>query len=442
VESFLTESICKMKIARFNIILLMDMNGGISKDGAPPTSLASWTKYMKEKTIGKKNNAVIMGRKTYELICPPGSSVQFLPHRENYVISSRYDQKDHNNIVVYKSLIQCLSGIANRGYKKYDDIWVIGGEKLFNECVKNFLPYCNRIVVCKLHNECYDCDQFFPMKYLKQKNIEGRIEQQSKDFQILVYHPAVVHQENAYLSLLLNILENGRKVVVGETEFKTLSNQFLYFDISDEFPLLTTRHIDYKEIIDELMDDIENLDFTSDSIGFRIRCKHKKFSGTKSYIPTDNDEDQLDAIIPSLTKNSTFTIYLSFEDDDKFIPMCIKFNVSSSKTHLNATVCCNKMEMFKHFPFYLCYVSLLMSILAYVLGTSPKDLYFFFCDASIQSDYVDFVKKICSNDPKPFPVLAFKNISSIKNLFEIKKENIEIKKYDSWVKLNFDKTRK
>jgi dihydrofolate reductase/thymidylate synthase len=430
-----------MKIARFNIILLMDMNGGISKDGAPPTNLPSWTKYMKEKTIGKKNNAVIMGRKTYELICPPSSGTKFLPHRENYVISTRYEQQDHNDIVVYKSLLQCLSGIANRGYKKYDDIWVIGGEKLFNECVKNFLAYCNKIVICKLHNECYDCDQFFPLKYLKQRNIDSRIEQQSKDFQILLFHPAVVHQEVSYLSLLSSINEEGRRAIIDENEYKALSNRMLTFDISEEFPLITTRYIDYKEIINIFVEDLENMEFTSDSIGFRIRCKHKKFVGIKTYV-NENDEDQLENIIQLLSKNSTLTIDLSRDGDEPFfIPSYIKFNVSSSKLYLNASICCNKMEMFKYFPFYLCYISLLTSYVAFVMGISPKELCFFFCDAVIKNEYLEYSKKICSNDPKPFPSLVFKNISNIKNLFEIQKENIEIKKYDSWVKLNFDKIK-
>lgn len=429
-----------MKIARFNIIVLMDMNGGISKDGAPPISLTSWTKYVKEKTIGKKNNAVILGRKTYELICPPGSTTQFLPHRENYIISTRYEQQDHNNIVVYKSLLQCLSGIANRGYKKYDDIWVLGGEKLFTECVKTFLCYCNRIVVCKLHNECYDCDQFFPMKFLKEKNIDGKIEQQTKDFQILVFHPTVVHQELAYLSLLTNILEDGRKFILDEVEYKALSNKYLVFDITEELPIITTRYVDYKEIIDTLVDDLENGDFSSDGIGFRIRCKDKKFSGNKNYI-SDDTEDQLENIIQTLTKKSVVTLHLS-NDEDNFIPICIKITVSSSKLYLNSTVCCNTMEMFKHFPFYLCYISLLTSLISYMMGLRAKEVYFFFCDAIIKNEYIDFVRKMCSNDPKPFPTLVFKNISGLKNLFEIKKDNIEIKKYDSWVKLNFDKKSK
>lgn len=417
----------------------MDMNGGISKDGAPPTNVPSWTKYVKEKTVGKKNNAVIMGRKTYELICPSGSNNLFLPHRENYVISTRYEQQDHNNIVVYKSLLQCLAGIANRGYKKYDDIWVIGGEKIFNECVKKFLCYCNRIIICKLHNECYDCDQFFPINYLKQKNIEGRIEQQSKDYQILLFHPSIIHQEIQYQTLLTNILEEGRKVIISEKEYRSVLNKQIVFDLTEEFPLFTTRYIDYSEIIKILIDDLSNFEFSSDTIGFRIRCK-KPFVGAKNYIGDDN-EDQLDNIVQLLSETSTATIGL-YRNDSKnsetlFIPCFIKFTVSASKIHLNCTVCCDKMEMFKWFPFYCCYIGLLFSVVAYFTGLIAKDLCFFFCDAMIQTEYLDFTKKICSNDPKPFPTLSFKNIANIKQISELSKDNIEIKNYDSWLKLNF-----
>jgi Dihydrofolate reductase len=419
---------------------MTDMNGGMSKDGAPPTVLASWTKYMREKTIGKKNNAVIMGRKTYELICPPGSTSLFLPHRENYVISTRYEQQDHNNIVVYKSLLQCLTGIANRGYKKYDDIWIIGGEKIFNEAIKKFMCYCNRIIICKLHNECYDCDQFFPVNYLKQKNIENRIEQQSKDCQIIVYHPNIVHQETKYLALLKEITEEGRKIIIDDIEYRGISNKNIFFDISEEFPLLTSRYIDHKEIINALIDDLENMEFSSDTIGFRIRCKNKKFVGVKDYFSEDN-EDQLEGILQSLTTTSTFTMILSCRAEDTFIPTTLKFNVSSSKLYLNCTVCCDKMEMFKYFPFYICYISFLTTCVAYLLGITAKEVYFFFCDTMIKTDYLDYAKKICTNDPKPFPTVSLKNVSNIKNLFEIKKDHIEVKNYDSWIKLNFDKKK-
>ena len=75
------------------------------------------------------------------VISGQGDNRKNLLHRENYVISSRYEQDQHTQVVVYKSLLQYLAGIANRGYKKYDDVWILGGEKLFREAV----PFNHRL---------------------------------------------------------------------------------------------------------------------------------------------------------------------------------------------------------------------------------------------------------------------------------------------------------
>ena len=65
-----------------NIIVAMCKNRGIGINGMIPWSLKEDMKFFKNKTIGNGNNAVIMGRNTFESISTT------LPKRRNYVISS------------------------------------------------------------------------------------------------------------------------------------------------------------------------------------------------------------------------------------------------------------------------------------------------------------------------------------------------------------------
>lgn len=422
------------KIAKYNIIVMTDMNGGISIDGAPPKNIQSWTKYFREKTTGpKKNNAVIMGRKTYELLC---SDQTFLPNRENYIISNILDQKDYNSIIIYKSFLNCLAGIANRN--KYDEIWVIGGSKVFNECLRKYLPYCSKIIHCKMYNECYDCDLFFPFQELKNKNIEGRVENKNKEYEIIHYYPNISHQETQYLNLLENIINNGDTCIQSRSDnfvYKKLENQNLCFNISTEIPIFTTRYVDYNDVINTFVDDINNLDFTKDDIGFRMRSK-SKFTGIKNYSETG---DQLETLIQELTDNQIYTLGLEKwnELNEYYVPSYIRFSVTPNKKDLNVSISCVKMESFKHLPYYCIYISLLTSSIAYIMGLVPRNMHWHFSEIIIPNQYMDYCKKIIQNDPKPWANLTFKNISNIKSLFDIKKENIEIRNYESWLTIKF-----
>ena len=70
----------------FNVILALDQNNGISKDGNIPWYLPNDLKYFKRLTsatnLQLKENAVIMGRKTCESLPD-----KFLPNRLNIVLT-------------------------------------------------------------------------------------------------------------------------------------------------------------------------------------------------------------------------------------------------------------------------------------------------------------------------------------------------------------------
>ena len=136
-----------------NIIVAMCKNRGIGINGMIPWSLKEDMKFFKNKTIGNGNNAVIMGRNTFESISTT------LPKRRNYVISStKSNVGKKEESVIYSDLIKLNYDIVTREHP-YDDIWVIGGEQLYTWYINNNLVkdiYVTNVL------EDYHCDTFFP----------------------------------------------------------------------------------------------------------------------------------------------------------------------------------------------------------------------------------------------------------------------------------------
>lgn len=425
------------------------MYNGMSKNGFPPMNVNSWRQLFTKYTIGNKKNSVVMGRMTYESIVK-SENRRSLEFRENHVISNKLIQDENCDIIIEKSLVECLCGIANRGCVNNDEVWLIGGEKVFCEAVKKLLCYCDKIIICKMTTQSFDCDQFFPMARLKEKNLISKIEQKTNEYELHVFEPGktFIHQEKAYLDVLKNIVEEGFKItddVDTASYSRVKENVKLEFDLREEFPIITSRFIDFKQIIRILCEDFSNCDFDSDSIGFRLRS-NKMFSKPGSY-EDENDfhSDQLNGFIEDLMKNDWISFFLERQsirllNDKNSIPSEIIFR--KSKKHLHCTVFCKKMEMFKYFPHYLTYISLLMKVTSLILDVIPTKLTFFINNACVRDIFFDFSLRLAKCDPKPLPQCVLKNVQSLKSIFDISVDMFDLVGYQSWTKLDIQRIEK
>ncbi len=130
-----------------NIIVAVCKNRGIGINGTIPWKLREDMKFFRNKTIGNGNNAIIMGRKTYE-------SLDYeLPKRDNYVISSsKLTEKTYSNLVEANYEIMTKKEL-------YDDVWVIGGGEIYKWYINNNL--IRDVYVTNIFQD-YECDSFFP----------------------------------------------------------------------------------------------------------------------------------------------------------------------------------------------------------------------------------------------------------------------------------------
>jgi len=133
------------------MIVAIDKNNGIGLNNGIPWYLKQDLLYFKNLTKGAHNNAIIMGKNTYENIG------KCLPFRDNIVLSTSL-VKESNNLQICKN-IEELKKYLNT--KNYDEIWVIGGSSIYQQFIE--IPECiHKIYITEIDN-VYNCDRFFPI---------------------------------------------------------------------------------------------------------------------------------------------------------------------------------------------------------------------------------------------------------------------------------------
>lgn len=133
-----------------NLIVAVDNNWGIGKDGDLLCHLSGDLKYFKETTMG---HTVIMGRKTFESL--PGK--KGLPGRRNIVLTSRADYEAEGAEVVHsipelrKTLKEDAGDTAGRDL---EEAFVIGGAAVYDE----LMPFCDTLYVTKI-DKAFEADR-------------------------------------------------------------------------------------------------------------------------------------------------------------------------------------------------------------------------------------------------------------------------------------------
>lgn len=138
----------------YRVIAAMGRNYGIGYNGRMPWNVPSDMQQFTKLTKGAGNNAVIMGRTTWDSIsCAP------LKGRDNIVMSRDIARvwNAEQTAGVAKSMSEVIAMCAERNY---DDIWVIGGAQVYRQflthapCVSCHLTYIEGV---------YPADTFFPI---------------------------------------------------------------------------------------------------------------------------------------------------------------------------------------------------------------------------------------------------------------------------------------
>ena len=274
----------------------------------------------------------------------------------------------------------------------------------------------------------------------------------------------------AYLDLLEYILENG-EVRNDRTNTGTISSfgHQLKFDLSDGFPVVTTKSLAWKGVVSELLWFLEGSSDERRLAEIRYnkpRSELKDLSKFSTiwtdnadnqgkelgYINTDSIKelgpvygvqwrnwsgtDQIKKLINDLKDNPDgrrhiLSAWNVNELDKMALPPC---HVMSQYYISNGTISCHmyqrSADMFLGVPFNIASYALLLSILGNILDLKPKYFVHSFGDAHIYSNSIEQVKEQLSREPLPLPKLKMPNMSSIDEIKDLSIEDFKLEGYE------------
>ncbi len=250
-----------------------------------------------------------------------------------------------------------------------------------------------------------------------------------------------------YLDLLQHILDNGtqRDDRTGTGTIGTFGYQ-MRFDLSEGFPVLTTKKLHLRSIIYELLWFIKgdtNIQYLKDN-KVRIWDEWADENGNLGPVYGEqwrhwktadgNTIDQLSKVIHQIKNNPNSRRHLVCAWNPGVIermalPPChclFQFYVSEGK--LSCQLYQRSADTFLGVPFNIASYALLTLMIAQVCRLQPGEFIHTFGDVHLYLNHLDQAKLQLSRSPRPLPTMKLNpNVSSI---FDFKYEDFELLNYD------------
>lgn len=251
-----------------------------------------------------------------------------------------------------------------------------------------------------------------------------------------------------YLNLLETILKEG-KPKEDRTGTGTISRfgHQMRFDLSEGFPVVTTKKLHLKSIIYELLWFLAgdtNIKYLTDN-GVRIWNEWANPDGDLGHIygyqwrswptPDGGHIDQISKVVDSIKNNPDSRRHIISawnvgELDKMNLPPChilVQFYVADGK--LSCQLYQRSADVFLGVPFNIASYALLTLMMAQVTGLKPGDFVHTFGDVHIYNNHLEQVKLQLTREPFPLPTLKIN--PEIKNIFDFKFEDFELIGYQA-----------
>jgi thymidylate synthase len=262
-----------------------------------------------------------------------------------------------------------------------------------------------------------------------------------------------------YLNLVRRARNDG--AVKGDrtgTGTRSVFGHQMRFDLSEGFPLVTTKKIHLKSVIHELLWFIKgdtNTDYLTEN-GVRIWNEWADENGDLGPVYghqwrnwNSENVDQLKQVIETLKTNPNSRRMLisawnpsvlpdtskSFSENvangKAALPPChafFQFYVADGK--LSCQLYQRSADIFLGVPFNIASYALLTEMMAQVCGFEAGEFIHTLGDAHIYTNHFDQVELQLSRAPKPLPTLKLN--PNISDLFDFKYEDIEVLNYDPY----------
>jgi dihydrofolate reductase/thymidylate synthase len=425
----------------FSIIIATTRSGGIGFDNEIPWICPEDMKHFKQLTTScsyRKQNAIIMGRKTWESI-----NKRPLPNRLNVVLSSSSELDVPHGVLVYDSLDRALQSLSVM--KNIETIFVIGGSQVYKEAIQH--PHCFHFYRTVIHDDV-ECDVFVPMDLPSEFSLMDSEIIDKCEFQHWTRTSVECEnpEEKQYLEILKDILEKGTvRMDRTGTGVKSKFGYTMRFDLSqNRFPLLTTKKVFFRGVVEELLwflggntnakllrdkgvkiwdgnasrsylDSIGLVDREEDDLGPIYGFQWRHFGARYRTMRDDYTGEGIDQIQDLIhrikTKPSDRRLILTAWNplDLKLmaLPPChcfCQFYVDGKK--LSCQMYQRSCDMGLGVPFNIASYALLTVIMAHVCDLEPGEFIHVLGDAHIYMNHVDAIQEQLKRVPHAFPKLT------------------------------------
>lgn len=462
-----------------NFILTTNKDNVIGINNKLPWHIREDLLYFKKLTI---NNMVIMGYYTFLSL-----NLKPLSDRLNIVITSKYESyKNESNLIFLSSVENAIQyGLL---LDDIQSIWIIGGRSLYEqiELIKPdevYLTLVNIIIedidVIKLSNNFFDYLNN-NYKLIKSEDINVCIfNKYIIKYKYIINKKILYSNEENYLNLLKNTIKDGDFRMTRNDYTWSIFGSQIDFDVSNNFPLLTSKKIQFRIIFEELMFFING--YTDNKI-----LKHKNIhiwsantkSNTKinlleddmgpmygfqwryfnaSYNKPNNKDnseyyklkgfDQLEKVINELktdpfSRRILLTSYNPEQVEQGVLYPChsivIQFYCKLVNNNIMVSI---KMyqrssDLFLGLPFNIASTALLLYLICHHIGENykPDKVIITFGDIHIYQSHIDAVLTQLRSKTYNFPKLKIN--TKHKNIEDYKYEDIELINYkaDKYIK--------
>jgi thymidylate synthase len=252
---------------------------------------------------------------------------------------------------------------------------------------------------------------------------------------------------NQYEQLLKHVYKNGAfKSDRTGTGTKSIFGAQLRFNLSDGFPLITSKKVHLKSIIYELLWFIKgetNTKYLKDN-GVSIWDEWADENGElgpvygyqwRSWPSADGKHiDQLTELIETIKKNpdSRRMIVSAWNVADltkmALMPCHAFFQFYVAEDKLSCQLYQRSADMFLGVPFNIASYALLTMMIAQVCGLEAGDFVHTFGDAHIYSNHFEQVELQLSREIRPYPTMKINPI--VKSIFDFDFEDFTLEGYD------------
>jgi len=458
---------------------------------------SSWEHLKSEPTLKTKRNMVVMGRKTWDSI---PKKFRPLSDRINVVLSNNQEFINMNPTVENEfyafSNIDSVFSLASRIEEKLNEIFVIGGNQIYNEFLTKYGDLCKLIFLTQIEKE-FECDVFFDMpknfipisvsKSYAQNDInydyrilanqkhlnEARSLNQILPLGYLKMYPK--NEETQYINMILDVMNTGFEKG-SRTGVDTIS-KFGYtmkYDCSETFPLLTTKDTFWRGIVEELLwfikgctsakvlqdKNVHIWDGNSsrsylDSIGLQDReegdlgpiygFQWRHFGAEYKTMHDDYTGcgiDQLKSIIDEIKNNSNSRRLIMSAWNVKdlklmALPPChilCQFYLEGDKLHLQMYQ--RSADIALGVPFNIASYALLLRMVSQVTGKKCGSFTHVIGDAHIYKNHLEPIKKQLKRVPRTFPILKIN--PEKKNIDDFTFDDFKIINYNPYPKIKME----